>query len=408
MTYLYIGLGGALGSIARAWLGLVVARLTGPQFPWGTILINILGSFVIGFFGTLTATDSRLAVAPDLRAFVMVGICGGFTTFSSFSLQTMELAQDGRVLQAAGNIGLSVALCLLAVTAGHYGALALQPPRVEAQGTAPGGLGAVVAAVLSEPQAAEDLLRASAHLLESGGGGRLKVVAVRMPPAPAVLPSEEVLTAARAQAMRAEREDWAGQLQRMAARWRADAALRQRVRVDWLDVEGDAAQVVVDQGRSADAIVVARPAGHEAERMRACMHAALFDTGCPVLVMPPAGPATFGRNVAIAWKNDTPAREAVRASLPILRQAERVYVLQADAAPAMPAVLADHAVPAQLVTVPDGDGPTGERILAAAHQVGADLLVMGAYAHGAWREALFGGVTRYMLDAADLPLLLRH
>lgn len=120
--YFWIGFGGALGSIARAWLTLTVARLTGPQFPWGTILINILGSFVISFFGTLTASGNRFAAPVDARVFVMIGICGGFTTFSSFSLQTLELVRDGRLTDALGNIGLSVVLCLLAVTAGHYGA----------------------------------------------------------------------------------------------------------------------------------------------------------------------------------------------------------------------------------------------------------------------------------------------
>jgi protein CrcB len=120
--YFWIGLGGAFGSIARAWLAFTVARITGPQFPWGTILINVVGSFVIGFFGTLTASGSRFSVPPDARAFVMVGICGGFTTFSSFSLQTLELARDGRLGQALGNVGLSVILCLLVVAVGHYAA----------------------------------------------------------------------------------------------------------------------------------------------------------------------------------------------------------------------------------------------------------------------------------------------
>jgi CrcB protein len=129
-TYAWIAVGGALGSMARAWMAIAVARVTGPAFPWGTILINIVGSFVIGFFGTLTAYDSRLSVPADARAFVMVGICGGFTTFSSFSLQTLELARDGRFGQALGNVALSVVLCLAAVTAGHYGAAALNAGRV--------------------------------------------------------------------------------------------------------------------------------------------------------------------------------------------------------------------------------------------------------------------------------------
>ena len=118
-TYLWIGLGGALGSIARGWMAIAVARVTGPQFPWGTILINILGSFVIGAFGAAAGPYGRFPASPDLRAFVMVGLCGGFPTFLSFSLQTLELLRDARPAQALGNIVLSVVLCLAAVTAGH-------------------------------------------------------------------------------------------------------------------------------------------------------------------------------------------------------------------------------------------------------------------------------------------------
>src|SRR5690348_6011893 len=124
MTYLWIGLGGAFGSIGRAWLAVAVARITGPQFPWGTFLINMVGSFIIGCFGTPTVSSGRLPMSMDVRAFVMIGICGGFTTFSSFSLQTLDLMRDGRLGQALANIGLSVVLCLLAVAAGHYGAIA--------------------------------------------------------------------------------------------------------------------------------------------------------------------------------------------------------------------------------------------------------------------------------------------
>jgi CrcB protein len=121
MTTLWVAIGGALGSIARYWFALGVARLTGPAFPWGTILINILGSFVIGLFAAATAPGvGRVAVHADFRTFVMVGICGGFTTFSSFSLQTLDLIRQDHPLQAGANILLSVVLCLAAVAAGHY------------------------------------------------------------------------------------------------------------------------------------------------------------------------------------------------------------------------------------------------------------------------------------------------
>ncbi len=129
MTYLWVGIGGALGSIGRYWLALAVTAITGPTFPWGTILINVLGSFIISFFGTLTGAAGTVSVPTDARTFVMVGICGGFTTFSSFSLQTLDLARDGRWGPALANIGLSVTLCLMSVTAGHAAALWINGTR---------------------------------------------------------------------------------------------------------------------------------------------------------------------------------------------------------------------------------------------------------------------------------------
>jgi fluoride exporter len=130
-TYLWIAIGGALGSMARFWLAVAVAEKLGPQFPWGTILINIVGSFIIGFFSTFTGPGGRILASFNARAFVMVGICGGFTTFSAFSLQTLDLAREGRWFQAGGNIVLSVVLCLLAVWAGHLLATALLPASTQ-------------------------------------------------------------------------------------------------------------------------------------------------------------------------------------------------------------------------------------------------------------------------------------
>jgi CrcB protein len=118
--YLWVALGGALGSVARYWIGVRITVLAGLAFPWATILINILGSLVIGFLATLTGPEGRLPAPLDVRAFLIVGICGGFTTFSAFSLQTFELARDGRLLYAGANIMLSVVLCLSAVALGHW------------------------------------------------------------------------------------------------------------------------------------------------------------------------------------------------------------------------------------------------------------------------------------------------
>jgi CrcB protein len=118
-NYLLVALGGALGSVARYGVSGMVARWFGESFPWGTLLVNVAGSFAIGLFATLTGADGRWLVPPAGRTFFMAGICGGFTTFSSFSLQTLNLVRDGQWLFAGLNILGSVALCLLFVWLGH-------------------------------------------------------------------------------------------------------------------------------------------------------------------------------------------------------------------------------------------------------------------------------------------------
>jgi CrcB protein len=123
--YLWVSIGGALGTAARYWCSGFVANHFGETFPWGTLLINIVGSFVIGFFATLTGPDGRLFVGTEMRQFVMMGLCGGYTTFSSFSLQTLNLVRDGETVLALANIGMSVVLCLVAVWIGHVAATQL-------------------------------------------------------------------------------------------------------------------------------------------------------------------------------------------------------------------------------------------------------------------------------------------
>ena len=116
--YAVVALGGALGTIARYFTSGLVANAFGGTFPWGTLIVNIAGSFIVGFFWTLTAPDGRLLVSGPTRQFVMTGFCGGFTTFSSFSLQTMNLINDGEWLYAGGNVLGSMILSLLGVWLG--------------------------------------------------------------------------------------------------------------------------------------------------------------------------------------------------------------------------------------------------------------------------------------------------
>jgi CrcB protein len=117
-AYLWIAIGSALGGMARFWLSGVSARLFGEAFPWGTLIVNVTGALVIGLFATLSGSGGRLDVDPAMRLFVIVGLCGGYTTFSAFSLQTLTLIQEGKVGLALLYIGASVIVCLLAVWIG--------------------------------------------------------------------------------------------------------------------------------------------------------------------------------------------------------------------------------------------------------------------------------------------------
>lgn len=122
LAYVLVALGSAIGGTLRYWLSGLIADAVGGTFPWGTLAINVAGSFAIGLFATLTGPDGRWFVPAEGRVFFMAGICGGFTTFSAFSLQTLTLAQEGEWLFALANVGLSLALCLGAVVLGHIGA----------------------------------------------------------------------------------------------------------------------------------------------------------------------------------------------------------------------------------------------------------------------------------------------
>ena len=129
VAYLWIALGSALGGVARFAFSSLLATQIGQTFPWGTLAVNVSGSFVIGFFAALTGPDGRVMVSSDVRQFVTVGLCGGYTTFSAFSLQTLTLAQDGQFLRAGLNIVGSVSLCLLAVWLGYVAAAAIGAVR---------------------------------------------------------------------------------------------------------------------------------------------------------------------------------------------------------------------------------------------------------------------------------------
>ena len=120
LAYRWVALGGALGSVARFWINGLVIDKTSATFPWGTLAVNVTGSFIIGIIGALAIPEGRLDSSSRQFAtqFLMIGVCGGYTTFSSFSLQTLNLLRDREWLYAGGNVILSVVLCLIAVWLG--------------------------------------------------------------------------------------------------------------------------------------------------------------------------------------------------------------------------------------------------------------------------------------------------
>lgn len=125
MAYLWVALGGALGSVARYFCSGAVARATGSLFPIGTMTVNVTGAIIIGFFAALSLPEGRVVVPPSARLFVMTGICGGYTTFSTFSLETLNLMRDGEWMYSVANVTVSVLLCLLAVWLGYAAGLKL-------------------------------------------------------------------------------------------------------------------------------------------------------------------------------------------------------------------------------------------------------------------------------------------
>jgi nucleotide-binding universal stress UspA family protein len=276
-------------------------------------------------------------------------------------------------------------------------------------------MSSVILAVLDHPSACGGLLAAAGRLAEIVGGARINALLVRTPPEATIVPSEEVLTLRREIAVRALEACRAVAAQTAFQTWAATAP-REAATARWIDVEGMVEDVVREWGSRADWIVVERPGHRDYGTTWHGIRAALFTTDRPVLVLPPTPHPSFGCRIAIAWRDDRRDDEhttkAVLAALRCLTRAERVHLLaglrEGAGQPAIPAILSEHDIAVELHLLPIGSGAFGAALLAEAHRVGADMLVMGAYVHHPLRGWLLGGVTRYMLAHADLPVLMRH
>jgi fluoride exporter len=116
--FISVAVGSALGAIARYFVSGLVARRFGETFPWGTLIINVSGAFLIGLLGAMAEKNASIMASPDPWLFAVTGFLGAYTTVSSFSLQTLTLARDGESGRAVSYVALSVGLCLGAVALG--------------------------------------------------------------------------------------------------------------------------------------------------------------------------------------------------------------------------------------------------------------------------------------------------
>ena len=268
----------------------------------------------------------------------------------------------------------------------------------------------VVLALLTRTETAPTVLAAAERLAVLLDGARIEALVMRVPPISTILVTEEVLTKEQEQKIRDRENERATTLHRVFETW----ATRQRRATAplWINEEGLAEALVKKWGERADYIVVGQPPAHGNRSEYDALHAALFASERPVLMVPTQANAEFGKTVAVAWRDDKFTLHAVMEALHCIPQSAEVHVLmgrrEGTPPPHIPDVLVEHGVTVTGHELPVGQGVFGALLLAKAHELNADLLVMGAFVHSAWRNLLFGGVTKYMLAHADIPVLMRH
>jgi nucleotide-binding universal stress UspA family protein len=183
----------------------------------------------------------------------------------------------------------------------------------------------------------------------------------------------------------------------------------------WREMQGDEAEIVGRHGRLFDLIVVGRPEGSMSRRWREIREAALFETGRPMLLAPIETPPTIGRSVVIAWNGSTESARTIAFGMPFLLAAKRVEVLTVEGhtvpGPSgieVAAHLARHGISVTSRTLKPDERPAGEVILDEAGDIGADLVLKGAFTRSRFRQIVFGGTTQHILDYAKIPVLLAH
>ena len=184
----------------------------------------------------------------------------------------------------------------------------------------------------------------------------------------------------------------------------------------WLNDAPSGHDFVGSYGRVFDMIVLARPGDEWQSPSMITLESALFESGRPVLIAPPASPRSLGTNILVAWNNSTEQARTMADAMPLLRLAERITILTVEGATVagpsgeqMARSLKLNGIAADTVTMkPVGKRSAGETILAKADELGCDLIVKGAYTQSRLRQMIFGGTTRHILANAKLPLLMAH
>lgn len=256
-------------------------------------------------------------------------------------------------------------------------------------------------------------LGAALEVADLLAGAHVETLFIRIDPASTILPSEEVLTKQREEELSRWNTERADRVRDAYDAWLAGCDSDTRARFHWTVVESTIEREVRERGAEADLIVLAQPGLSRDFYGAQMLRTAVLESDRPVLLMPRQGPPSLGRSVAILWDEERPTIKAVLNAMPLLAEASNLFLLAPDrishGAPyPLPRVLLSHDLRADIRAVDWPDRAAGTCILSYAHEIGADLLVMGAYARHPLIELFTGGLTRYLTWQSDLPILMRH
>lgn len=270
----------------------------------------------------------------------------------------------------------------------------------------------MVLVVLAERPGAEAALHHAARAAEVMQQPHIVALHVRVDPMSTITPTEELLSEAQVGALELEAAREGEALHSVFEAW--SRHLGRGPLADWRDVAGTETEQVRRHAEAAALLVMTEPTAESHGHARQAFHAALFDTGRPLLTVPAAREAGPVRRIMIGWKSGEASRKALRAAAPWLRRAPEVLVVRVGVAEPDELAMAEQELAglgvraAAMRAVPENGLSDGERLLAEAETAGADWLVMGAYRHGRLIEWVMGGVTRTVLREARLPVFLVH